>query len=234
MKRAVRISWYLLFSLVVIVPLGVRLSDRFGYRFELANDSVFAIVTALLSVCAVVLSIAGKENVESKIAGVLFVLLTPLSLMNVVCCLFVCCGIWAIISVLICAVCCCCLSIIYGKPLAFKIIALGFCAFMAMPIGLLSVIALTFGNIGQNTVVCSVESPNGTYYAEVIDSDQGALGGDTFVDVYENKEFNALIFKSSKRPQRVYRGEWGEFEDMRIYWKDDHCLMINAVEYEIE
>lgn len=91
-----------------------------------------------------------------------------------------------------------------------------------------------FGNIGVNTVVKSIKSPNGLYYAEVIDSDQGALGGDTLVYVYKNKEINALVFKICEQPQRAYYGEWGEFENMDIYWKNDSCLVINSVEYEIE
>ena len=80
----------------------------------------------------------------------------------------------------------------------------------------------------------SVESPNETYYAEVIDSNQGALGGNTFVDVYENKGLNAIIFTISKKPQRIYQGDWGEFEYMAISWKNDHCLVINSVSYEIK
>lgn len=105
---------------------------------------------------------------------------------------------------------------------------------MILPIGFFGFIALIFGNFGQNTVVQSVESPNGIYYAEVIDSDQGALGGDTLVDVYENKGIDILIFKISKEPQRIYHGDWGEFNDMELYWKYDYCLVINSVEYTIK
>ncbi len=94
--------------------------------------------------------------------------------------------------------------------------------------------ALTFGNIGQNTVVKTVSSPSGKYYAQVIDSDQGALGGDTHVDVYQECGINALLFRIEKNPRRVYFGDWGEYENMKIYWKDDNCLVINSVEYEME
>lgn len=94
-------------------------------------------------------------------------------------------------------------------------------------------IALTFGNFAQDTLVKSIESPNGVYYAEVIDNDQGALGGNTYVDVYENV-VDAMIFKVSKKPQRVYHGKWGEFENMKIYWNDENCLVINSVKHTIE
>lgn len=107
-------------------------------------------------------------------------------------------------------------------------------AFMIYPLLFFGCIALLFGNFGQNTVVNSIPSPNGTYYAEVIDSDQGALGGNTWVVIYDGKGVNALAFKISKKPQRVYCGKYGEYKNMELCWKDDHCLIINAVEYEIE
>lgn len=69
-----------------------------------------------------------------------------------------------------------------------KIVSLVLSALMVLPIGFLSFIVLIFGDIGQNTVVQTVDCPSGEYYAQVINSDQGALGGDTFVDVYKKAE----------------------------------------------
>lgn len=114
-----------------------------------------------------------------------------------------------------------------------KITALLLSALIALPIGSFGSMALLFGDFGQNTVVQSAKSPNDTYYAEVIDSDQGALGGDTLVEVYENKGINTFVFNITKNPQRIYYGEWGEAQNMQIYWKDDNCLVINSVEYLI-
>lgn len=118
--------------------------------------------------------------------------------------------------------------------MTLKVVALVLSALMILPICFFSFIALIFGNIGQNTVVQTVESPSGKYYAQVIDSDQGALGGDTLVDVYKKSGINSILFKIENKPQRVYFGEWGEFGNMQIHWKDDNCLVINSVEYEIE
>lgn len=234
MKKTTLISGFLLFALVILLPFGVVLSSCFGYTFELTSYSLFAIITALLAVGTVVSCIAAKETVENRIVSVLFALLTPLSLVNAVCYIFACSRIWVVASMFVCVWGCCYLAIKPGKPLTLTIISLVLSALMVLPIGFFGFIALIFGNIGQNTVVQSVESPNGTYYAEVIDSNQGALGGDTLVDVYEDKGINALVFKISKKPQRVYHGDWGEFENMDIYWKNDNCLVINSVEYEIE
>lgn len=234
MKTARSILGCLLFALIVLLPLGVTLSACFGYIFELANVSLYAIITALVAVSVVVLCCTAENYVGNRILTVLFALATPLSLINAVFYMFECGGIWVLLSMLICAGCCCYLTIKYSKPFALKMTGLVLSAFMVLPVGFLGLITLIFGDIGQNTVVQTVESPNGTYYAQVIDSDQGALGGDTLVDVYENKGINAFIFKISKNPRRVYHGDWREYKNMEIYWKNENCLVINSVAYTIE
>lgn len=225
---------YVLFALVAFPPFGALLAFCFGYRMELASVSAFVIVTAFLSVCLSVWSMKAGEAIAGGMVKVLFALLSPLSLINAAFCMIECSRIWVVTSAFVCIVCCLVLTVKHGKPLALKMIALVLSGLMILPVGFFGFMLLTFGNIGHNTVVKSVESPNGVYYAQVIDSDQGALGGDTLVDVYENKEINVLVFKLYKMPQRVYYGDWGEFENMEIHWKDDHCLVINSVEYEIE
>ena len=228
---------YVLFALVAFPPFGALLAFCFGYRMELASVSAFVIVTAFLSVYLLVWSMKAGEAIAGGMMKVLFALLSPLSLINAAFCMIECSRmsrIWVVTGAFVCIVCCLVLTVKHGKPLALKMIALVLSGLMILPVGFFEFMLLTFGNIGHNTVVKSVESPNGVYYAQVIDSDQGALGGDTLVDVYENKEINVLVFKLYKMPQRVYYGDWGEFENMEIHWKDDHCLVINSVEYDIE
>jgi hypothetical protein len=36
------------------------------------------------------------------------------------------------------------------------------------------------------------------------------------------------------RPKQLYLGEWGEYETMDIYWKNDDCLVINGKEYGVD
>jgi hypothetical protein len=121
----------------------------------------------------------------------------------------------------------------YGKPLAIKIATLVLFVQLLLLVLFFSFMIFIFGNIGQNTVVQTVESPSGKYYAQIIDSDQGALGGDTLVNVYEKKCIDVFLFKIEKKPQNVYFGNWGEFNTMKIHWKNDNCLIINGKEYEI-
>ena len=234
MKKAISGLMCVLFVLTILYPAGVIITACLGYSFELVSVLAFAIAIAALSVCIVVLDLIYKSTPENKVIQILLAIITPLSLINAGFYIFECPQIWVIASVLSSAGCCCYLTVKYGKPASLKMVALVLSALMVLPIGFFSFIALIFGNISQNTVVKTVESPNGKYYAQVIDSDQGALGGDTLVDVYEKSGVNLILFRIEKKPQRVYFGDWGEFKNMQIHWKDDNCLVINSVEYEIE
>lgn len=234
MKKIFIVFSYVLMVLMVLLPLGTSISSLLGYTFQIASISAYTIAVASLSICTVAFSIITKGATENNVIKVLFALLTPLSLLHAVFCLLYSHKVCVIDCTLICISCSLFLTIKYGKPLAFKITTLIISALLTLPVGFIFFIVLIFGDLGQNTVVMSVESPNETYYAEVIDSNQGALGGNTFVDVYENKGLNAIIFTISKKPQRIYQGDWGEFEYMAISWKNDHCLVINSVSYEIK
>lgn len=89
---------------------------------------------------------------------------------------------------------------------------------------------LSLRGLSVDTVVQTLDSPNGTYFAQVIDSDQGAMGGATKVVVYENKQFMG----KHKKIGQVYTGKYGAYATMEIHWKDDACLVINGVEYPIK
>ncbi len=222
---------WLLFVLTILFPAGTVITACFGYTFKLISVSAVAVAIAALSVCAAFVVKSAPEN--KTIRGLLAVI-APLSLVNAVFYIFESPQVLVVVSTLVSAGCCGYLTVKHGKPIFLKVVSSALSALMVLPIGLFCFIAMTFGDIGQNTVVQTAESPNGKYYAQVIDSDQGALGGDTLVDVYKKSGINVLIFKIEKKPQRVYFGDWGEFENMQIYWKDDNCLVINSVEYEIE
>lgn len=236
MKKPIPVLGRILFALVALLPFRLLLSFLTGYTFELASVSVFVIVTALLSIYLVFLSVAVKESVVFISDKVLFALLAPLSLISAVLYIIESCKIWITVGVFVCVVCCFALTIKHGKPLALKIITIALSVLMIVPISFFFLVALTMGilDIDPNSVVRSVESPNGAYYAEVIDNDQGALGGNTIVDVHDNKGINMFIYKIKKKTQRVYIGPWGEFENMRIYWKEDDRLVINSIEYDIK
>lgn len=234
MKKATTVLSCILFAFIILFPAGVVVSACFGYTFELINVLAFSIVIAVLSVCTAIFSLVHKETVNNKPICVLIAALAPLSLINLAFHLFACRRASVVVCTVVTVGCCCYLAVKHGKTVAFKITALILSALMIVPIAFFCFIALIFGNFGQTTVVQTIESPNGKYVAKVIDSDQGALGGDTLVDVYQKGGLKTFLFEIEKKPQMVYFGDWGEFENMEIYWKNDNCLVINSVEYEIE
>ena len=121
----------------------------------------------------------------------------------------------------------------FGKYGCVQGLVTGVCLVLLFPMGLLSLFSLF--PIGRNSVVQTLPSPGGTYYAEVIDSDQGALGGDTLVEVYDNqKRINLFVLSVQKKPQRVYWGDWGEFKTMKLEWQSEQVLLINGKPYGIQ
>ncbi len=234
MKKAISVLMYLLFGLIIFYPLSALLTACFSYYIELVSVSAFAIATAVLSICVVVLDIVFKYETESKLQQVFLSIIAPLSMINAVFYILESPEILLTVSLIISILCCFYLTIKHSKPKALKIVSLVLALIMILPLCFFSFMMLLFGNFAVNTVVETVYSPSGEYYAEVIDNDQGALGGNTIVKAYKDVEINLLLFKIKKKPTEIYVGEWGEFEYMKIYWKDDRHIVINSVEYERE
>ena len=229
-KKLTPVLIYTLFSLSFLLPFSAVAFYLFGYSFRLANYSLFALIIALTAFVTVIFCRIAKDPIENKAMAGLFALLMLFSLANAVICLLECATPFITMCILVYIACCVHLSIKFGKPLVLKRISLILFILALLPICFFGFIAFIFRDFGQNTVVQSIQSPDGVYYAQVIDNDQGGLGGGTFVDVYK-KGTDLYFFNIAKRPQRIYNGDWGEFMDMQIYWKDDSRLVINSVEY---
>ena len=234
MKKTTSVLLCLLFALTIFFPVGALVSACFGYTFQLTNVLAASVIIAVISVFTAILSIISKDKICNKSIIILSYILFPLSFINAVIYIFESIQLSVAICMLVSFICCFFISIINIKSKVRKILVSVLSAPMTAFIIFFAFMILTFGNLGQNTVVKSIDSPSGNFYAQVIDSDQGALGGDTVVNVYEKRGIDAFIFKLEDKPQRVYLGEWGEYKSMRISWKNDKCLIINSVEYAIK
>lgn len=96
---------------------------------------------------------------------------------------------------------------------------------------LLLLLGLLFRSIGpEETVLSSIPSPSGRYIAEIVDSNQGALGGNTYVEVKKASPPFPL-FRLGRSSVRVYTGRWKE--SVTVRWKDDDTLLVNDTEYEL-
>ncbi len=234
MRKVISVLLCLLFALMILYPVGALVSACFGYTFELTNVLAASVIIAVISVSALIFSIISKDNIINKGIIILSCILFLLSFMNAVIYIFESGELPVAICMIASAVCCFFITMRNIASKFGKIIISVLFALMTAFVIYFSFIMLTFGTIGQNTVIKNIESPNGNFYAQIIDSDQGAFGGDTLVNVYEKRGIDTFIFRLKDKPQRVYLGEWREYECMHIRWKDDKCLVINSVEYEIK
>ena len=90
---------------------------------------------------------------------------------------------------------------------------------------------LIFGSIGKMTVVQEVPSPDGAYSAQLIDDDQGALGGSTQVRIVKPDRFTLLVGGIRPKTKIIYRAPWGEFETIDLVWVDEHTVLIHGKAY---
>ncbi len=232
MKKASSVMIWTLFILMAFHPTGILAALCFGYGFKLMSVPVYAAAIAALSLCALVFDIISGNKAKNRTLRIIIALLTPMSLIGGLINVFACYEIAAVVSSLVSAVLCCCLTVRHGKNLGIKITASIFYSLLILFFCFMSFLAVVMGNFGESTVIKSVDSPDGKYYAQVVSIDQGALGGDTLVSVYKRSGIDLFLFKIEKRPQKLYFGEWGEY--IQISWTDDKCLRINSVEYSIK
>ncbi len=230
MKKAFKILVFTLLALLSLEPVATLVLAGFGYKLRLSIYPVYSIIIAAVAIAALVFAFAldGKIGSPCSVAtavlpfvatvGGVFIILRSDSSLCTVCmtasflaCFIItakACDFEAVkIAALVLAV-------------AFAVLAIGFC-----------LLADVF-SFGANTVVNSVASPDGKYIAEVIDSDQGALGGDTFIEVKGNC-IDLGFATLHKYPERIWEGDWGDWEGMEISWKDNQTLIINSEEYKI-
>lgn len=229
MKKALPVFPFLLFLCYSILPLFSIIGWIAGYHFVLRSYPVCSIILAATSLTASVFLFVSKLK-SSKIGTVFSALLLPMSAVN---------GIDSLahsdakLTVIFTLIGCGCAAAVFFKfagPLALKIIS----GILSVLLLLLLMFLSVLRNFSSNTVVRSVSSPQNTYVAEVIDNDQGALGGNTLVDVKDNgKTIDLFVGRFSKPPVRVYTGKWGEFTNMQITWKNESVLVIDGKEYRI-
>ena len=89
------------------------------------------------------------------------------------------------------------------------------------------------GDFCQITVVNTVPGPDGKCWVEVVDNDQGALGGATVVRLCEDRGLNCFVFETEKMPEILYVGEWMEYVDLDVYWKDNDTVVVGTNEYNV-
>ncbi len=218
---------HILIVFSLFLPLLTLVFYCIGYTVSLFSYTAFSVILALIFLAY--LWICNNEEVAKPLA-----FLPLFSLFNLAVYVYKSKSVVVIICMGICFICSAIIAEKACRSPKAKIASVLTSAALSVPILIFSFAVAAFGNFGVNTVVDTISSPNKTYYAEIIDSDQGALGGDTVVYVHKTDKLNLLVMTVSKTPQRVYLGEWKEYESMQIQWKSEQVLSINSKEYYIE
>lgn len=223
-----KISVFIPLFTVSFLPLLTLVLYPFGYSVSLAGYEILSAVSAFICIVSGCLL---KNHTPDKTDRIILSFLPFIQFINTI--IYVVKSKSALTAVFM-AVCFVSCAVISKKIIASdraKIFSVISSSLMFVVIILFSFFTVFFGNFAVNTVVETINSPNGEYYAEVVDSDQGATGGSTIVYAKKSDCLNFPILKIEKIPQRVYLGEWREYETMDIYWKDEKSLIINSKEY---
>lgn len=223
--RRIRRASAMFFALLALLPAVTVLSALCGWRVTLEHE---AVGLSLFSASLLFLTVAAGEPGRT---GRVFAALLPIMVFfNTLVLLYR--NVWipTALFVIANAVCAWVMFARFAGPDTFRRISVVVAgALHGMLLFILPVWLLGAG-FGHVTVVQSIPSPDGRLTAQVIDDDQGSLGGNTIVEVNRGED---LFFLRIEDTQRVYTGRWGEFYDMRLAWQDDDTLLINGKPYDI-
>ena len=213
----------------LLFPVCFVLGGLFGYQFALRGEAVFVTLLAAACMClAAVFCGLGVQPLPSHARKAAWLLLPAAVLDTLLLWLF---GSWEFAPA-VTLVCCVGAAVCWVKavrPFAGKVVCTLACSLFFAAFVPLTMMGIVFGGIGQNTVVRTVPSPQGTFVARIVDSDQGALGGDTLVEVQQSgKSLDMGIGVFTPAWVRVYAGEWGEFQNMQLAWADEQTLVIDG------
>lgn len=234
MKNKRSVIVYFLAVINGLYPLLCLISYLFGYSVYLSFSVVY---TLWLAVIFIYSNYSIKKNEEagfSKSARICAAILPLITAVNL--------GVYvfkygSLTIALIMGVCLIFAAFIAEKVIkgnmgkVLSVVSSGFICLIAV---VLSFFTVSSSYLFTKRVEKFILSPDRTYYAEVINIDQGALGGDTVVYVHRSRGVNLFLLSFNKIPQKVYIGEWGEYKTMQIEWKNENCLVIDSKEYDIE
>lgn len=209
----------LLLVLHLVYPVCLGSAAVIGWEFSLFSDWGFFLI---LTAATLALTCAGEKS------AVLF----PVTVIDGLC------AIWFTrwLPAAVCALCwCVCGGIMFRRsaPKGIKkVLTLTVTVLLIILLALTLPLDLFAETVGYIRTVQKADSPAGTYTAHLIDSNDGALGGDTLVKVWDNAQTVNLLFgRFTPEPKLVYRGEWGEFNDLELVWVDDDTLHVGNREY---
>ena len=249
MKKTAYASALCLLFLLLLLPGGALVGRLLGYRLELTRPWICGLALSGLSVwTALAAFLAAKqqqrdgaptgENASSVTSseaspeqGPRLLYALPL-LLALVCCamLLLRSGGLPILLLALVTLAACALLCLHGRRGLPRKLSLSLSALLLIPLLLLAFGSLFFGGIGQRKVVRQVPSPDGSLLAEIVEADQGALGGATLVELCPRGWDGKWGVRLSRQ---IWFGPWGEHNNLELRWKDAGCLVIQGRDYPI-
>lgn len=243
-KLVSALAWFLL-TLLLLLPAGRLACFALDCSLTLTKAWVYGLLLVGLSAGTMIAAIAAEDrrsragegeqaSAQAKTAPEptgprVFYALLPASVLNGVSLLRLHNGPIIVLFILATTFNCGILIFEARRSRALRSVSLSLAGVLTVPLALLAIFTVLF-NVGEETVVRRLPSPDGSSYAEIIDYDLGALGGSTLVEICPrglSGEFGVRVAK------QIYSGRWGEFKDMELNWKDESCLEINGEAYRI-
>ncbi len=192
----------------------------------------YALLTAAISLAVAVNSFFVKDAALTKTEALCILFMPLMPLINWICYIIPAGWKFTALCMPVCFICVLVYMLQSIKQVKRKVIVSLSCIIFFIPICFISLLDCLFSGFGIDRVVQVEYSPDREYKAEVVDSDQGALGGAVFVNVCNTEPVIDLYFiKVSKKPHCVYSGEWCGYKGMELYWKDNHILSVNGSDY---
>ena len=115
-----------------------------------------------------------------------------------------------------------------------RILSLAVSFVLALPVVILIPFLFFLNDFGATTVVREVKSPNEAYTAVLTDSDQGALGGNTVIEIM--KQPLNLFFGTFTSDYHVKFDEWAgvmALSEITFEWLDNETLLYGNTEISI-
>ena len=228
--NTVKKAWSIFYGfagfMALLLPLGslYSLISWWFNHFYLVNYNAYALALAVVFLIAAVWGALIRDRETGKVMAV-FTAVLPLLLMTTW--LLMCTeGKMGKLGFIFMAISVICSSYVGLRFVKLEALFTGTSVIAALL--MILIVALTYlnmFNLRKETVVKTLESPSGNYYAEVVDCDQGALGGSTIVYVHE-RGLSTFLFGIERR-MIFFKGQWRAYENMDIHWEEDDVLFID-------
>ena len=95
--------------------------------------------------------------------------------------------------------------------------------------GFFSFVAVLFADFGETEVREVYVSPDGAYFAKTVSYCEGAMGGDTVVEIEKTKQIPLISGTIVWRNTKLWVGDWGYTPE--VEWTDENTLVIDGQEY---